>query len=89
MQEKQRFVDGSVFGRRYDYEDGTVLVADFGPGKATVDVVDGTVIVVAGEEQHEFEVPGVTRAIINNGILTIEISDSQESDAGVDIEMNS
>jgi hypothetical protein len=89
MQEKQRAIDGSVFGRRYDYEDGTVLVADFGPGTASVDVVDGTVMVIEGKEQHEFEVPGVTNAVINNGILTIEISDNDESDAGVNIEMSS
>lgn len=86
MTEKQRFVDGSVFGRRYDYADGTVLAADFGPGEATVDVVDGTVIVVAGDEQYEFEVPAGASASINNGVLTVEVP--KDGDTDVDVEVD-
>jgi hypothetical protein len=86
MNDQQRFVDGSVFGRRYDYADGTVLAADFGPGEATVDVVDGTVIVVTGDDQYEFEVPAGARATINNGVLTVEVP--EDDDADVDVEVD-
>jgi hypothetical protein len=91
MNEQQRFADGSVFGRRYDYADGTVFAADFGAGEATVDVVDGTVIVVTDDEQYEFEVPGVARATINNGVLTVEVTggaDTDDEDGGVDVEVD-
>lgn len=59
-----------------EYEDGTVvLAADIGAGsEATVDVVDGTVIVVADDDQYEFEAPaGDARAFIRNGVLTVEV----------------
>ncbi|WP_254271064.1 DUF7127 family protein [Haloarcula marina] len=72
---QQLFDEASL--RRYEYEDSTVLAADVGfVGDASVDVVDGTVIVVAGDEQFEQEVPesAGARAFINNGILTIELS---------------
>jgi len=84
MTEKQRFVGGSTFGRRYDYEDGTVLAADFGPGEATVDVVDGTVIVVTDDEQYEFDVPAGASASINNGVLTVEVPEEGDTDVEVD-----
>ena len=85
MSEQQRFADG-VFGRRYDYADGTVLAADFGAVDATVDHVDGTV-----DEQYEFEVPEVAGVIINNGVLTVEMAadaDSEDEDGGVDVEVD-
>jgi hypothetical protein len=65
-------VDGPV--RHYEYADRDLLVADFGPIEGSVDVVDGTAIVVIGDEQHEFEVPtsGAT-AFMNNGVVTIEV----------------
>lgn len=61
--------------RRYDYDEETVLAADLGPGvEGSVDVVDGTVIVVVGDEQHEFDVPaGESRASISNGVVTVEV----------------
>jgi hypothetical protein len=70
----QQFEEEGIDARRFEYEDGLVLAADFGRGTdAAVDVVDGTVIVVAGEDHHEFEVDGDARAVMNNGILTIEV----------------
>jgi len=63
--------------RRFEYDDGVVLAADVGPAEdASVDVVDGTVIVVVGTEQYEQRLPGAddSRAFINNGVLTIELS---------------
>lgn len=65
-------IDGLV--RQYEYDDGTVLVADFGAVSGSVDVVDGTAIVVVDGEQHEFSVPdGTDRAVMNNGIVTVEV----------------
>ena len=65
-------IDGPV--RHYEYDDGAVIVADFGSVSGTVDVVDGTAIVVIGEDQYEFELPaGVDRAVMNNGVVSIEV----------------
>ena len=69
-----------ALARRYEYGDVHVLAADLGveDESVSVDVVDGTVIlVVAGEtdEQYELDAPegDVTRAFINNGVVTIEV----------------
>lgn len=65
-------IDGPV--RHYEYDDEAVIVADFGPVEGSVDVVDGTAIVVIDDEQFEFSVPsGTDRAVINNGIVSIEL----------------
>ena len=67
------------FVRRYEYEDGVVIVADLGPGSAdgSVDVVDGTVIVVPNDadgSQIELDVDDDdARAFIKNGVVTIEL----------------
>jgi len=63
-------VDGLV--RRYEYDDGAVLVADFGPTEGTVDVVDGTAMVVVDGDQYEFDVEEADHAVMNNGVVTIE-----------------
>jgi HSP20 family molecular chaperone IbpA len=70
-----------VFARRYQYGDETVIAVDFGvaEGTTSVDVVDGTAIVVVetpeGSRQEEFELPDEgARAFIRNGVLTIEVS---------------
>lgn len=77
MTEKQRFAAERGPVRQVEYDDGTVLlVADIGVGRdASVDIVDETALVVAGEEQYEFEVPsgGAAQAFIHNGVLTIEV----------------
>lgn len=65
-------VDGVV--RQYEYDDRTVIVADFGFVDGSVDVVDGTAIVVIEPDQYEFEVPdAVDSAIMNNGVVTIDM----------------
>ncbi|PSP83406.1 hypothetical protein BRC83_06845 [Halobacteriales archaeon QS_1_68_17] len=77
MTAKQRFVDEQGPVEKYEYDDGTVLlVADAGAGSdASVDVVDGTVIVVTADDQYEFEVPAdAADASIKNGVLTVEVS---------------
>lgn len=75
MNEQQRFTEQGGFITRYDYDDETVLVADIGLStEASIDVVDGTAIVVIGDEQYEFDVPaGDAQAFIKNGIVTIEV----------------
>jgi HSP20 family molecular chaperone IbpA len=73
--------DGLV--RRYEYGDENVVVADLGVSDeaASVDVVDGTAILVFesgdGEPvQKELKLPDgeVAKALINNGVVTIEVS---------------
>jgi len=76
MNTEQQLFDETPL-RRFEYDDGVVLAADVGAAEdASVDVVDGTVIVVAGTEQYEQHLPGAddARAFINNGVLTIELS---------------
>jgi len=69
-----RSVGGDAVVRRYDYEDETVIVADLGYVEGTVDVVDGTVIVVADGDHQEFDVPAdASRAFMTNGIVTVEV----------------
>ena len=60
---------------RYDYDDRTVFAVDFGPGaEPTVDVVDGTAIVVVGDDQREFDVPdAAVETFTRNGVVTIEV----------------
>ncbi|PSP50376.1 hypothetical protein BRC67_09545 [Halobacteriales archaeon QH_3_68_24] len=73
MSERQQFGD-EVAVRRYEYDDGAVLAADFGPaGEAAVDVLGDTVIVVIDGEQHELDVEGDANAFISNGVLTVEV----------------
>ena len=73
MSERQRFGD-EVAVRRYEYDDGAVLAADFSPAsEAAVDVLGDTVIVVIDGEQHELDVEGDANAFISNGVLTVEV----------------
>jgi hypothetical protein len=69
--------DGGTLSR-YEYEDSVVYAADIGfdAGEAAVDIVDGTVMVVRGNEQADFEIPesGTTEATIKNGVLTVEVA---------------
>ncbi|EMA42200.1 hypothetical protein C448_11736 [Halococcus morrhuae DSM 1307] len=73
--------DGDALSR-YEYDASVVYAADIGSGsgsdsdEATVDVVDGTVMVVSGDEQADFEIPetGTAEATINNGVLTVEVT---------------
>lgn len=61
--------------RTHDYDDGTVIAVDFGgrTGDLAVDLVGETVIVVADDEQVEFELPeGASGVSVNNGTVTIE-----------------
>ena len=65
-------IDGPVRLVEDDGRDG--LVADFGAVSGSIDIVDGTAIVVIGDEQYEFEVPaGSDSAVMNNGVVSIEV----------------
>ncbi|MFB6163622.1 MAG: hypothetical protein ABEJ31_00520 [Haloarculaceae archaeon] len=58
---------------RRDYDDEDVLVVDFGPGvDAKLDQVGDTAIVIAGDEQFEFQVPeDASEVTTNDGMLII------------------
>lgn len=71
-----------VLYRQYDYDEETVIVADLGrrASEASVDVVDGTAIVVleidGDQQQYEFELPSAdAHTFISNGVLTIEVGE--------------
>ncbi|WP_312908314.1 DUF7127 family protein [Natronosalvus caseinilyticus] len=68
--------------RRFENDDGSTIVIDFGGDSvdASAEVVDGTVLVVAGDEQYELEVPAQAsdaQAFMKNGVLTIDLEASQ------------
>lgn len=65
-----------AIARRYDYDDRVQFVVDLGPGcEGSVDVVDGTAMVVVDDDQYEFELPaGEARASMANGVVTVEVS---------------
>ena len=74
MTEISQSLRGDGLVRRYDYEAESLVVADLGPVQGTVDLVDGTAIVVADGDQAEFDVPeGASRAFMTNGIVTVEV----------------
>lgn len=80
MDIQQQLVDDAAV-REFEYDDGTTVFAvDVGPSAdASAEVVDGTVIVVADDEQYDIELPGGdAQAFIRNGVLTIEVTEREE-----------
>ena len=80
MNDIPQSIRGDVNGviRQYDYEAKTVIVADLGHAEGSVEVVSGTAIVVADGEQFGFDVSAnVSRAVMNNGIVTVELEDTE------------
>jgi hypothetical protein len=76
MNLKQTLREQDFESRRFDYEDRTEYVVDFGSGAdGTLDVVDGTAIIVMGGEHHEIEIPGNAQVFMSNGVLTIEVEE--------------
>lgn len=76
MNEYTQSIRGDFGGivRRYEYDNSALIVADFGHVDGSVDVADGTAMIIVGDEQHEFDVPGdVVRAVMTNGVVTIEV----------------
>jgi len=75
MKPTQQLREQDVDVRRFEYDDGAVLAADFGfVGESTVEIVDDTVIVVADGQQYDVELDGDAQAFMKNGVLTIEVS---------------
>ncbi|WP_248896777.1 DUF7127 family protein [Haloplanus halobius] len=64
------------FVRRYDYEDQWLIAADIGvdDDRLDIDIVDETAIVVVnGETEAEFDLPGSAESVdTNHGILVVE-----------------
>lgn len=76
MSLKQTLREQGFESRRFEYEDRTQYVVDLGAGAdVSVDVVDGTAIVVVDEEQYDVSVPGDAQAFMTNGVLTIEVEE--------------
>lgn len=61
--------------RQFDYDDRTVIAVDFGPTvDPIVDLVDGTAILIVGDQQRELDLPaGEVEAFNRNGIVTLEV----------------
>jgi hypothetical protein len=74
MSLQQQLAAEDIEWRRHERDDRVEFVADLGPrDHSAVDVVGDTVIVVAGDEQYEFDVDSDARAFITNGVLSIEV----------------
>jgi len=75
IQEQPDLADEDIAVSEFDYAEDTVWALDFGPEvDGTVEVVDGTAIVVVDGEQYDIEVDDDAGAFMHNGILTIEVS---------------
>ncbi len=75
---KQKLNAEGLDVRRRERADGVEFVADLGPGAdAAVDAVGDTVIVVAGDQQHEIDGLAGASVSINNGVLTITTEEKQ------------
>ncbi|MFB6300799.1 MAG: hypothetical protein ABEH65_11105 [Halobacteriales archaeon] len=71
---KQQQANVSV--RRFDYDDRTVIAADFGPAAdPSIDLLDEVAIVVYGDgQQTEIDLPpGEVQAFNRNGVVTFEV----------------
>lgn len=74
MSLKQTLREQGFESRRFDYEDRTEYVVDFGSGvDASLDVVDDTAIILADGEQHDLDIPAGAQVFMTNGVLTIEV----------------
>jgi hypothetical protein len=56
-----------------EYDEETLVAIDFGGAEVALDVIDDRAIVVAGDQQFEFDVPAeATEVTANGGIVRIE-----------------
>jgi len=74
----QRAGEQPAMVRTYEYDDSSVVVADLADVAAdpTVDVVDGTAIVVLDDAQFDIDLPAdgsVAHTFMKNGVLSIEM----------------
>ncbi|MFB6192501.1 MAG: hypothetical protein ABEI11_04175 [Haloarculaceae archaeon] len=65
----------SARAESFEYDDRTVIAVDLGAEvDPTVEVVDGTAILVVDGDQHEFDLPaGAERGVNKNGVVTFEV----------------
>ncbi len=76
MNLKETLREQDFESRRFEYDDRTEYVVDFGAGvEATVDVVDETAIVIADGTQYDLDIPADAQAFMSNGVLTIEVEE--------------
>ena len=64
--------DVTITKREYGTEQ--VIAVDFGPtgSKPSLDIVEGTAIVVVDDQQFEFDIPAdASDVTVNDGILTV------------------
>lgn len=64
---------GVIMSER-EYDEDSVIAVDFGPlsGDPSVDIVEGTAVVVIDGKQLEFDLPaGANDITVNGGVLTI------------------
>jgi hypothetical protein len=75
MNARKQLADRDAEVRRYEYDDGALVVADFGDASpAAVDVVGDTAIVVVDGEEFDIELADDAQVFMKNGVLTIEVS---------------
>ncbi|WP_137291163.1 DUF7127 family protein [Natronorubrum halophilum] len=67
-------LDDDAVLRTFEYDDGSAIAVDFGTATdVEIDIVDSTAIIVAGDQQFEFELPPEASDVsVRNGVLTIE-----------------
>jgi hypothetical protein len=76
MNATERFAERGIDARRIEFDDGVELVADLGPeADASAEFVDETVIIVTGDDQYDIELDAEGQALINNGVLTVEVNE--------------
>jgi hypothetical protein len=73
--------DADYHVAHYQYDDESVLAVDFGGDQSdtAVDVVDGTAIVVIGDDQYEIDLPESNddpHTFMKNGVLSIEMEET-------------
>ncbi len=60
--------------RRFEYDDRTEFVVDFGlRGDATVEAVGDTAIVIVDGKQYDIDIDEGAQVFMNNGVLTVEV----------------
>lgn len=76
MSVKETLREDGISVRRYQRADGVEFVADFGPSSdGSVELIEGTAIVVVGDKQYDIDIEGDAQAFMNNGVLSIEVEE--------------
>lgn len=74
MDIKSTLREQGIETHRFEYDDLTTFVVDFGvQSDATVDTVGDTAIVVVDGQQYDIDIDEGSQVFMNNGVLTIEV----------------